>query len=207
MCEDAKANMHASNICNREEHYIPNIPGYVMFYCPKLTEEQCFRVSENCTWSNFPATWDVVSARSRFISVAKDTIAGAIADTVGQCFETGYCEALRRSMEVMKISRRTSQTTDNVFEKCHNTKATLKVSALNDITKAVAEAWNAIYSSIEWERRIVGKQLAKRAILHHLYENRVSVTQIYWSQWTPCCSKILSLIQLWLLHVLKMISP
>ena len=116
MCEDAKANMHASNICNRGEHYIPNIPGYVMFYCPKLTEEQCFRVSENCTWSNFPATRDVVSARSRFISVAKDTIAGAIADTVGQCFETGYCEALRRSTEVMKISRRTSQTTDNVFE-------------------------------------------------------------------------------------------
>ena len=116
MCEDAKANMHASNICNREEHYIPNIPGYVMFYCPKLTEEQCFRVSENCTWSNFPATRDVVSARSRFISLAKDTIAGAIADTVGQCFETGYCEALRRSTEVMKISRRTSQTTDNVFE-------------------------------------------------------------------------------------------
>ena len=114
MCEDAKANMHASNICNRGEHYIPNIPGYVMFYCPKLTEEQCFRVSENCTWSNFPATRDLVSARSRFISVAKDTIAGAIADTVGQCFETGYCEALRRSTEVMKISRRTSQTTDNV---------------------------------------------------------------------------------------------
>ena len=123
-----------------------------MFYCPKLTEEQCFRVSENCTWSNFPATRDVVSARSRFISVAKDTIAGAIADTVGQysrgaiadtvgqCFETGYCEALRHYMEVMKISRRTSQTTDNVFEKCHNTKAALKVSALNDISKAVAEA-------------------------------------------------------------------
>ena len=148
MCEDAKANMHASNICNRGEHYIPNIPGYVMFYCPKLTEEQCFRVSENCTWSNFPATWDVVSARSRFISVAKDTIAGAIADTVGQCFETGYCEALRRSMEEMKISRRTSQTTDNVFEKCHNTKATLKVSALNDISKAVAEAWNAIWLNV-----------------------------------------------------------
>ena len=77
---------------------------------------QCFRVSENCTWSNFPATRDVVSARARFISVAKDTIAGAIADTVGQCFETGYCEALRWSTEVMKISRRTSQTTDNVFE-------------------------------------------------------------------------------------------
>ena len=92
------------------------------------------------------------------------------------------------------------------FEKCHNTKAALKVSALNDISKAVAEAWNAIYSSIEWERRIVGKQLAKRAILHHLYENRVSVTQIYWSQWTPCCSKTLSIIQLWLLHVLKMLA-
>ena len=111
MCEDAKANMHASNICNRGEHYIPNIPGYVMFW-----QRSNVSVSENCTWSNFPATWDVVSARSRFISVAKDTIAGAIADTVGQCFETGYCEALRRSTEVMKISRRTSQTTDNVFE-------------------------------------------------------------------------------------------
>ena len=130
--------MHAANICNREEHYIPNIPGYVMFSCPKLAEEQCFRVSENCTSSNFPR--DVVSARSRFISVAKDTIAGAIADTVGQCFETGYCEALRRSMEVMKISRRPSQTTHSVFEKCHNTKAALKVAALNDISKAVAEA-------------------------------------------------------------------
>ena len=80
------------------------------------------------------------------------------------------------------------------------------MSALNDISKAVAEAWNAIYSSIEWERRIVGKQLAKRAILHHLYENRVSVTQIYWSQWTPCCSKILSIIQLITTYELKMFS-
>ena len=114
-CEGKYA-CYITNTCNRVEHYIPNIPGYVMFYCPKLTEGQCFRVSENCTWSNFPATRDVVSARTRFISVAKDTIAGAIADTVGQCFETGYYEALRRSTEVMKISRRTSQTTDNVFE-------------------------------------------------------------------------------------------
>ena len=63
-----------------------------------------------------------------------------------------------------------------------------------------------IYCSIEWERRVVGKQLAKRAILHHLYENRVSVTQIYWSQWTPCCSKILSIIQLITTYELKMLS-
>ena len=81
---------YITNTWNREEHYIPNIPGYVMFYCPKLTEEQCFRVSENCTWSNFPATRDVVSARSRFISVAKDTIAGAIADTVYHSTSRGH---------------------------------------------------------------------------------------------------------------------